>query len=117
MRLSEFIVSNLEEILAEWESFASSIIPEKNLNKLTLRNDAEHILRAIAMDMESSQTAVEQAEKSKGRVPRSEPKEDNAAQRHSEGRVRVALTKCKWFPNTGRFEHRSSGFGWPVHPS
>lgn len=95
MRLSEFIVSNLEEILAEWESFASSIIPEKNLNKLTLRNDAEHILRAIAMDMESSQTAVEQAEKSKGRAPRSEPKEDNAAQRHSEGRVRVGFNQVQ----------------------
>ena len=67
MRLSKFILSNLEEILTEWESFASTVLPENKLDKLPLRDDAEEILKAISLDMETSQTGPEQAEKSRGR--------------------------------------------------
>jgi hypothetical protein len=56
MRLSEFILSNLEEILTEWESFASTVLPERKLDKLALRDDAEEILKAISMEMETPQT-------------------------------------------------------------
>lgn len=38
MRLSQFILSNLESILAEWESFASTIFPESKFDKIALRD-------------------------------------------------------------------------------
>ncbi len=66
MRLAEFIVSNLEPILAEWETFARSIRSGENLDRLALRDHAGLILKATARDMKSPQTAVEQSRKSKG---------------------------------------------------
>jgi signal transduction histidine kinase len=66
MRLAEFILSNEEPILAEWETFARSICVGEDLDQLTLRDHAGQILRATARDMKSPQTAAEQAEKSKG---------------------------------------------------
>ena len=33
MRLSKFILSNLEEILTEWESFASTVFPENQFDR------------------------------------------------------------------------------------
>lgn len=67
MRLAEFILSNEEPILAEWESFARSIGAGKNLDQLTLRDHAGQILLATARDMKSPQTAAERVQKSKGR--------------------------------------------------
>jgi len=51
VRLSEFILSNMNEILAEWESFAGAILPAADLDKLALRDHAPEILKAIALDM------------------------------------------------------------------
>src|SRR5687768_10097198 len=56
VRLSEFILSNLEEILKEWESFASTVLPGKQFDKAMLRNDAAEMLTTIAKDMETPQT-------------------------------------------------------------
>ena len=55
MRLSEFILSSMEAILAEWEAFARTILPAKNLDKLALVDHAPEILKAIALDMEQDQ--------------------------------------------------------------
>lgn len=67
MRLANFISENLEEILVEWESFASSLLsPGQVMSSLALRDHASQILLAIAADIESSQTDLEQAYKSKG---------------------------------------------------
>jgi hypothetical protein len=44
VRLSQFILSNLEEILAEWEAFASTVLPGKQFERAMLRNDAAEIL-------------------------------------------------------------------------
>ena len=66
MRLAEFIETNVETILMEWESFARSIWPGPETNPATLRDHAGLILRALAMDMKSSQTDLEQSDKSKG---------------------------------------------------
>jgi signal transduction histidine kinase len=69
MRLASFITENLEEILVEWESFASSLLaPGQVMTSLALRDHASQILLAIAEDIESSQTELEQAYKSKGFV-------------------------------------------------
>jgi signal transduction histidine kinase len=85
VRLSEFILSNLEEILKEWESFASTVLPGKQFNKAMLRNDAAAMLTTIARNMEMSQTAAQQTVKSKGRGPRSA--QDTSAEAHSVNRL------------------------------
>jgi hypothetical protein len=94
VRLADFILANVEPILAEWEAFARSIWPggaagTKTVNPAELRDHAEEILRATARDMTSQQTEAQRAEKSKG--------EENAgtvsagvvraSQKHAIGRV------------------------------
>jgi len=60
----------MEEILREWESFAQTRLPSgKTLNQAELRDDAENLLRAIALDMESAQSPAQQVLKSKGGRP------------------------------------------------
>ena len=93
MRLSQFILSNMEPILIEWESFASSILPDRTFTKLALRELAEDILKAIATDMQTRQTALEQAEKSKGRGQRSP--EDTAAETHAFGRLVLGFNQAQ----------------------
>ena len=67
MRLADFILANVEPILAEWEAFARSIWPNgATADPAELRDDAEDILRATVLDMQSDQTAAQQTEKSKG---------------------------------------------------
>jgi signal transduction histidine kinase len=67
MRLAEFILSNVEAILTEWERFARSLTPGSEMNVIALRDHAEDILRGTARDMLSSQSVQEQSDKSKGR--------------------------------------------------
>ena len=70
MRLSQFIIENMEELLAEWEAFASSLLAKGQvMTPRALRDHARQILLAIAEDIESNQTELEQAYKSKGFVP------------------------------------------------
>ena len=85
VRLSQFILSNLEEILKEWESFASTVLPGKQFDKAMLRNDAAEILKTIATDMETRQTSAQQTDKSKGRGPKTA--QDTSAETHSNVRV------------------------------
>src|SRR5688572_19685676 len=70
MRLSTFITENLGELLVEWEAFALSLLaPGQKMTSLALRDHATQILLAIAEDIESNQSDLEQAYKSKGFVP------------------------------------------------
>jgi signal transduction histidine kinase len=70
MRLAQFIIDNLESILVEWEAFAASLLsPGQTMTSLALRDHARQILLAIAEDIETNQTALEQGYKSKGFVP------------------------------------------------
>jgi signal transduction histidine kinase len=93
MRLSQFILSNLESILAEWESFASTIFPESKFDKIALRDAAGEILKAIANDIETAQTASQQAEKSKGHGVRTE--EDSAAEIHAADRLGLGFNQTQ----------------------
>lgn len=69
MRLAQFITENIEEILVEWEAFALSLLsPGQNMTSLALRDHARQILQAVAEDIETGQTDLEQAYKSKGFV-------------------------------------------------
>ena len=65
MRLADFIVANMEAILAEWENFARGIAGSA-MSVVALRDHAAAILRVTARDMISAQTSQQQADKSKG---------------------------------------------------
>lgn len=66
MRLPDFILANIEPILAEWESFARSIWPGPPATSRVLRDHAEEMLRAVAKDMMTYQTDTQQSDKAKG---------------------------------------------------
>lgn len=66
MRLADFILENLEPILAEWEAFARSLPAGHDLSSGALRQDAERMLRFIAADMKSEQSPGERARKARG---------------------------------------------------
>src|SRR5688572_496306 len=78
MRLPDFILANVEPILAEWEVFARGITPGAKMNALALRDHAPDILLATVADMNSSQTATERSAKSRG-APRDGGAELNGA--------------------------------------
>jgi signal transduction histidine kinase len=60
MRLADFIVRDMEYILAEWEMFAATHLPAAaNMDALALRDHAPEILRAIVLDLNSSQSLYE----------------------------------------------------------
>ncbi|MES2670545.1 MAG: HAMP domain-containing sensor histidine kinase [Pseudomonadota bacterium] len=66
MRLAEFILANIEPILAEWEDFARSLSPGADMTIVQLRDDAQSILLATARDMQNRQSLEQQESKSKG---------------------------------------------------
>lgn len=66
MRLPDFILANIEPILVEWEAFARTIPQCVEMDKLTLRDHAEDILRATVRDMRTAQTSQQQKLKSEG---------------------------------------------------
>jgi signal transduction histidine kinase len=89
VRLADFIVANVEPILAEWELFARGIWPEAGAADPTeMRDEAEDILRATVVDMLSQQTAAQQAEKSKGASRQSNEDDDLTRASSSHGRRR-----------------------------
>ena len=50
MRLAEFISRHLEEILVEWEAFATTLLaPGQVMTSLALRDHATQVLTAIAL--------------------------------------------------------------------
>ena len=90
MRLADFILANVEPILAEWETFARGIWPNgARPDPAQLRDEAEDLLRATAADMQSHQTATQQADKSKGASHSWDESDDltRASASHGTGRV------------------------------
>lgn len=89
MRLSEFILCDLEPILQEWENFAASLLePVQMMDKRGLRDHAKGILEAVAADLTEPQTEWAEMEKSKGKsdLPGND---DSASITH--GKERLAL--------------------------
>lgn len=67
MRLADFIENRLPDILEEWEDFAATLLPAAaGMASLALRDHAEDILRAVAADMRTVQSAEQQRAKSRG---------------------------------------------------
>jgi diguanylate cyclase (GGDEF)-like protein/PAS domain S-box-containing protein len=69
MRLPDFIRSNIDPILDQWEQFAKAIPHARELKRDVLRDHARGMLLAIATDLEIAQTSSQRDEKSKGKAP------------------------------------------------
>ena len=83
MTLSKFIRENMEAIVEEWQEFAMTMEPAAStMSMLALRDHAKPILLAIAKDLESSQTALAQEDKSKGLAPAPNSVRETAAATH-----------------------------------
>ena len=93
MKLAEFILSNREPILREWEGFARTCLPASaTMDFAALRDHADEMLTAIAADLQTPQGSLEQSEKSKGRAPSEHPDDTTAAEEHGAGRAVSGFT-------------------------
>jgi signal transduction histidine kinase len=71
LHLANFIISEMELILGEWEAFARTIKPASSkMDTTELRDHAELMLKFIAKDLNTAQTRVEQRTKSHGLAAR-----------------------------------------------
>jgi signal transduction histidine kinase len=92
MRLADFILSNMESILVEWERFAATLLPAAvSMTPVALRNEAKEILEAVATDLSTAQTRQAQIDKSLGRAPKVMGAPATAAQTHAILRARSGL--------------------------
>lgn len=67
MKLSEFITERLDDIIAEWESFAKTLLPAaEDMSTIELRDHSRQILMAVAKDIETDQTPAEERDKAWG---------------------------------------------------
>lgn len=88
MRLAEFILANVEAILAEWDAFARTLARGAKMTRLALRDDAEAILLATLWDMQVPQSLAQQARKANGHGGGAESDRlDNASALHGVQRV------------------------------
>ena len=93
MRLSDFIVTNREPILAEWEAFARTCAPASgSMDISALRDHASEMLTVIAADLKTPQDKHEQAEKSKGNAPDVDANKKTAAEKHGADRAESGFT-------------------------
>jgi signal transduction histidine kinase len=89
MRLADFIMQNMEAIVAQWEAFASTLLPAAaNMKPPALRDHAQQILEAVAKDLSAAQTREAQLAKSKGHAPMLIDAPETAAQTHAILRAR-----------------------------
>jgi hypothetical protein len=67
MNLSRFIKDHMQQIIAEWETFAETLGPVADkMSALALRDHAKEILETIAVDITTAQDLEGQRQKSKG---------------------------------------------------
>jgi signal transduction histidine kinase len=68
--MTSFILDNMDEIVAEWESFARTVSPASaHMDTRALRDHVMQMLQAISIDVETAQTGAEQERKSRGEAP------------------------------------------------
>lgn len=84
VRLSEFILANLEPILQEWEDFARNLgAITESMDAEALRDHAQMILEELATDLETHQSEAQEEAKSKGEAPSKRAEDpDTAAEQH-----------------------------------
>ena len=96
MSLSEFLVENMEDILAEFENFARSHThPGPGMDMAALRDHTAGILTAVALDLNRPQTEAEGARKSKGDAPSAGSM--TAAEQHGTDRADSGFTLEEMF--------------------
>jgi signal transduction histidine kinase len=84
MRLADFILVEMEQIVVQWEAFAAAQLPAAaGMSSLALRDHARQILEAVAKDLSTAQTREQQSEKSLGRAPVLVGAPETAAQTHA----------------------------------
>jgi len=65
MKLSRFIISHIDQIVGEWETFAHSLSkPDFAMPIADLQDHARQMLKAIAADMETSESKQQKKVKS-----------------------------------------------------
>jgi signal transduction histidine kinase len=90
VRLAHFILSEIEPILQEWEAFARTLKPAAiGMDSSELRDHASLMLKFIAEDLGTSQSAEQQFEKSHGRGMRNAL---DSAEDHGIGRLESKFT-------------------------
>ena len=85
MKLSTFLLENIELVLQEWENFAKTIFKSKQ-SKKTLRDHAKKMLLTIVLDLQHTQSRSEQTAKSKGQEAKVSARE-TAAEEHGIARL------------------------------
>lgn len=91
MRLPDFILQNLEPILQAWEDFARTIhTPGADLGREGLRDHAEQMLRAIVLDLRTTQTVQEQIDKAQGLAPQHD--DETPAETHAMTRLMAGFS-------------------------
>lgn len=93
LRLADFILHDMQRILARWETFARTQLPAAaRMEPLALRDHAEQILQAVAKDLQVAQTRHEQMQKSMGLAPKVVDAPETAAQTHALLRARSGFS-------------------------
>lgn len=93
MRLHDFILTNREQILIEWEAFAHTCAPASiTMDVEALRDNANELLTVIAADLKTNQGEFQQSEKSKGHAPDTDGSELTAAEEHGSERATSGFT-------------------------
>ncbi len=88
MRLADFILTNRESILADWEEFARTCAPASGgMDIAALRDHAGEMLTVIAADLKTPQNQHEQAQKSKGEDAPESGDPPTAAEKHGAERA------------------------------
>ena len=104
MNLSEFIVDHVEEIINEWEAFASTMQPAaSDMSPAELRDHAKQMLSAISVDMQKNRSVAQQTAKSKGRGPESPV--SSAAMTHGEMRAESGFSLDQLFAEFRALRH------------
>jgi signal transduction histidine kinase len=88
MRLADFILRDMEAIVAQWEAFAATLPAAAHLEASALRDHAPQILTAVAQDLTTAQTREAQRKKSMGQAPKLIDAPATAAQTHALLRAR-----------------------------
>ncbi len=95
MRLSEFMLTHREQILAAWVAFARSCLTTRaTMDLAELRDHASEMLDTIAADLNMPQTRLQQVDKSEGKSD-AQPDSadpDTAAQSHGAARAESGFT-------------------------
>lgn len=94
MRLSDFILRDMEPIAKQWEAFAGTLLPAAgHMEPSDLREQVKEMLHDVAMDLRTSQTREAQREKSMGRgTGLIDPDEETAAQKHGVLRAQAGFS-------------------------